>query len=103
MAVLFVCTGKASKRLKNVLALKLFLLTNILKLYIILKNHLLSNAYSDVVAQNRMKIPNEIEINVDTFNDKTTDGQNETDLIEKFNTLVRSVYKELHADRETGC
>ena len=50
-----------------------------------------------------MKIPNEIEINVDTFNDKTTDGQNETDLIEKFNTLVRSVYKELHADRETGC
>lgn len=47
-----------------------------------------SNAYNDVTAQNRMKIPNEIEINVDTFNDKTIDGQNETELIEKFNTLV---------------
>ena len=47
-----------------------------------------SNAYNDVVAQNRMKIPNEIEINVDTFNDKTTDGQNETELIERFTALV---------------
>lgn len=47
-----------------------------------------SNAYNDVVAQNRMKIPNEIEINVDTFNDKTTDGQNEEELIGSFNTLV---------------
>ena len=35
-----------------------------------------------------MKIPNEIEINIDTFNDKTTDGQNETELIGKFNALV---------------
>lgn len=48
------------------------------------------NAYNDVVAQNRMKIPNEIEINVDTFNDKTTDGQNEIELINKFNALVES-------------
>lgn len=46
------------------------------------------DAYNDVIAQNRMKIPNEIEINVDTFNDKTTDGQNENELIGKFNTLV---------------
>lgn len=46
------------------------------------------NAYNDIVAQNRMKIPNEIEINVDTFNDKTTDGQNENELITKFNSLV---------------
>lgn len=45
-------------------------------------------AYNDLVAQNRMKIPNEIEINVDTFNDITTDGQNEEELIEKFNSLV---------------
>lgn len=48
------------------------------------------NAYNDVVAQNRMKIPNEIEINVDTFNDKTTDGQNEKELINKFDNLVES-------------
>lgn len=48
------------------------------------------NAYNDVIAQNRMKIPNEIEINVDTFNNKTTDGQNENELIGKFNSLVNS-------------
>ncbi|MDE6025282.1 MAG: hypothetical protein K2G45_07510 [Lachnospiraceae bacterium] len=49
-----------------------------------------SNAYNDIVAQNRMKIPNEIEINVDIFNDKTTDGQNEAVLINKFNALVEN-------------
>lgn len=58
------------------------------KFAIALSKEWISNAYSDVVAQNRMKIPNEIEINVDTFNDKTTDGQNETELIGKFNALV---------------
>ena len=47
------------------------------------------NAYN-VVAQNRMKIPNEIEINVDTFNDTTVDGQNENELLERFSTLVSS-------------
>lgn len=58
------------------------------KFAIALSKEWVSNAYNDVVAQNRMKIPNEIEINVDTFNDKTTDGQNETELIGKFNALV---------------
>ena len=48
------------------------------------------NAYNDVVAQNRMKIPNEIEINVDTVNDTTVDGQNENELLERFSTLVSS-------------
>lgn len=48
------------------------------------------NVYNDVVAQNRMKIPNEIEINVDTFNDTTVDGQNENELLERFSTLVSS-------------
>jgi len=48
------------------------------------------NAYNDIIAQNRMKIPNEIEINVDTFNDKTTDGQNENELIAKFISLVNT-------------
>lgn len=58
------------------------------KFAIALSKEWVSNAYNDVVAQNRMKIPNEIEINVDTFNDKTTDGQNEEELIGKFNALV---------------
>lgn len=60
------------------------------KFAIALSKEWISDAYSDIVAQNRMKIPNEIEINVDTFNDKTTDGQNETELIGKFNALVDS-------------
>ncbi len=58
------------------------------KFAIALSKEWISNAYADVTAQNRMKIPNEIEINVDTFNDKTTDGQNEKELIDKFNALV---------------
>ena len=48
------------------------------------------NAYNDVVAKNRMKIPDVIEINVDTFNGDTTDGHNEAELIDKFNKLVDS-------------
>lgn len=60
------------------------------KLAIALSRDWIYNAYNDVVAQNRMKIPNEIEINVDTFNDKTTDGQNEKELLEKFNALIDS-------------
>ncbi len=58
------------------------------KFAIALSKDWISNAYNDVTAQNRMKIPNEIQINVDTFQDKTTDGQNETELVEKFNGLV---------------
>lgn len=58
------------------------------KFAIALSKDWITNAYNDVVAQNRMKIPNEIEINVDTFNDKTTDGQNEEELLRRFNQLV---------------
>ena len=58
------------------------------KFAIALSKEWVSNAYNDIVASNRMKIPNEIEINVDTFNDKTTDGQNEDELISKFKNLV---------------
>lgn len=60
------------------------------KFAIALSKEWVSNAYNDIVAKNRMKIPNEIEINIDTFNDKTTDGQNENELITKFNALVDS-------------
>ena len=49
-----------------------------------------ANAYNDVTAKNRMKIPYEIEINVDTFNDKSTDGQNESELVEKFDSQIDS-------------
>lgn len=60
------------------------------KFAIALSKEWVSNAYNDVIAQNRMKIPNEIQINVDTFNDKTADGENEDELIGKFNSLVDS-------------
>lgn len=58
------------------------------KFAIALSKEWVSNAYNDVVATNRMKIPNEIEINVDVLNATTTDGQNETELVEEFKTLV---------------
>lgn len=58
------------------------------KFAIALSKEWVSNAYNDIIATNRMKIPNEIEINVDTFNGKTTDGQNETELVDKFKVLV---------------
>ena len=58
------------------------------KFAIALSKEWVSNAYNDVTAQNRMKIPYEIEINVDTFNDKTTDGRNEGEVIGRFNALI---------------
>jgi hypothetical protein len=58
------------------------------KFAIALSKEWVSNAYNDVVAQNRMKIPYNIEINIDTFNDVTTDGHNEQELVGKFNALV---------------
>lgn len=60
------------------------------KFAIALSKEWISNAYKDVIAQNRMQIPHEIEINVDTFNDKTSDGQNEQELVSKFDALVNS-------------
>lgn len=47
-----------------------------------------TDAYNDVVAKNRMKVPQQITINVDTFNDKTTDGRNENELIGRFSSQV---------------
>ena len=58
------------------------------KFAIALSKDWITDAYNDVTAQNRMKIPHEIEINVDTFNDKTTDGRNEVELINNFNHLI---------------
>ena len=58
------------------------------KFAIALTRDWIRDAYNDVVAKNRMKIPHEIEINVDTFNDKTVDGQNEAELLTRFSALV---------------
>ncbi|MBW8380911.1 MAG: hypothetical protein K0M69_00100 [Youngiibacter sp.] len=58
------------------------------KFSIALSKDWITNAYNDITAQNRMKIPNEIEINVDSFNDITTDGDNEQELILKFSKLI---------------
>ena len=58
------------------------------KLALALSRDWVTNAYNDVTAKNRMKIPYEIEINVDTFNAKSTDGQNENELVEKFNSQI---------------
>ena len=58
------------------------------KFAIALSKDWISNAYNDVVAKNRMKIPHEIQVNVDDFNDKTTDGQNEKELVDKFTNMV---------------
>ena len=59
------------------------------KFAIALSKEWISNAYEDVIAQNRMKIPHEIEINVDSFNDTTTDGQNEAELLKRFDSLIK--------------
>ena len=58
------------------------------KLAIALSKDWIANAFDDVVAKNRMKIPNEIELNIDTFNDKTCDGENEEELCTRFNQLI---------------
>lgn len=49
----------------------------------------IQGAYSDLVLENRMKVPSEIEINIDTFDDKTTDGSDEPRLVAAFETLVQ--------------
>lgn len=58
------------------------------KFAIALSKEWISTAYQDVVAQNRMKIPREIEINVDFFNAKSIDGKNEEELLRDFNGLI---------------
>ena len=61
------------------------------KFAIALSKPWIQDAYNDVVAKNRMRVPNEIQVTIDTFNAITTDGQNETAMIAGFNA---------HTDRE---
>ncbi len=63
------------------------------KFAIALSKEWIMNAYNDVIAKNRMKVPHEIEINVDTFNSKTVDGTNESELVDDFSNLVESEKK----------
>jgi hypothetical protein len=50
----------------------------------------INKAYRDIIDRNRKAIPQHIEINIDDFNDKTTDGKNEKELIEKFTNMVEN-------------
>lgn len=58
------------------------------KLAIALSRDWIKNAFDDVTARNRMKVPDEIEINIDTFNEKTRDGENEEELCARYNALI---------------
>ncbi|MGN1480488.1 hypothetical protein [Porcipelethomonas sp.] len=68
------------------------------KFAIALSKGWISNAYNDIVAKNRMNIPNEIEINVDTFNTKTRDGKDEQRIIKDFCNLVENEKKNALSD-----
>ena len=58
------------------------------KFAVALSRDWISNAYNDLIAQNRMKIPNEIQLKVGNYIDQTTDGQNENELISKYNAMI---------------
>lgn len=56
------------------------------KFSIALSKDWIKDAYNDAAAQNRMKIPDKIAIQVDTFKAVTRDGENEQELLENFYT-----------------
>jgi hypothetical protein len=58
------------------------------KLAIALSRDWIINGYHDIIAKNRMNVPDEIEININNFSDKTTDGENEEELVHKFNIMM---------------
>ncbi len=58
------------------------------KFSIALSKDWILEAYNDITAENRAKVPHEIEINVDTFNDKTVDGSDEEAILGRFSALV---------------
>lgn len=72
------------------------------KFAIALSKEWISDAYNDVVAKNRMKIPHEIQVNIEDFNDKTTDGQNEQELVDKFTKMVNQQEESALAQNELG-
>lgn len=64
------------------------------KFAIALSKKWIIDAYNDVVAQNRSKIPDEIDINVDTFNGTTKDGENEGEILNSFRDLIQKEKKD---------
>ena len=58
------------------------------KFAIALSRDWILEAYNDIIAQNRAKIPNDIAIQVGNFSDTTTDGQNENEMVVKFIQMV---------------
>ncbi len=58
------------------------------KFAIALSKDWISEAYNDITAQNRAMIPNSIDITIDNFNDRTADGQNEQEMVARFNSQV---------------
>ena len=60
------------------------------KFAIALTREWINKAYRDIIDKNRKAIPQNIEINVDDFNDITMDGKNENDLIRKFDNMIEN-------------
>ncbi|MDO4701944.1 MAG: hypothetical protein Q4A47_04960 [Erysipelotrichaceae bacterium] len=73
------------------------------KFAIALSKEWIINAYNDLTVENRMKIPSEIEINIESFNDKTTDGKNQEEIIKRFNDYIdEKLENELYEYEFTG-
>lgn len=58
------------------------------KFAISLSKEWITNAYNDLVAKNRMHVPNQIDFTLDEFNGSTTDGDNEMNLIIQYNSYI---------------
>jgi len=58
------------------------------KFAVSLNRDMIIDAYKDVTADNRMKIPGEIDIVIDTFEGSTANGGNEEELVKNLNELL---------------
>lgn len=65
------------------------------KFAISLSRDWIQNAYNDVVAENRSKVPHEIEIAIDDFSSKTSDGSNEEALFSEYDTYVNTAQTQI--------
>jgi hypothetical protein len=73
------------------------------KFAIALTRDYIKGAYIDIIEKHRASIPGTIAINVENFNDKTTDGSNEKELVDKFTQLVNKEKNDaLNAATMTG-
>lgn len=60
------------------------------KFAISLSKEWIASAYGDLRIENLTKVPQEIEINIDSYNGKTQDGTDEVRLLGEFDTLISS-------------